>query len=64
MALMPTPKEEIMKEMTITEFRAKCSAIFSRVQRTKKPVRITRRGTAIAEIVPLDPFRAGAGSGQ
>jgi prevent-host-death family protein len=45
-----------MKEITITEFRTKCSAILSRVQRTKKPIRITRRGKVIAEVVPLDPF--------
>jgi prevent-host-death family protein len=46
-----------MKEICITELRAKCSAILTRVQRTKKPIRITRRGKAIAEIVPLHPFR-------
>lgn len=46
-----------MKGIAITEFRTKCSAILSRVQRTKKPIRITRRGKAIAEILPLDPLR-------
>ena len=54
---MPILKIEVMKEITITEFRTKCSAILSRVQRTKKAIRITRRGKAIAEIVPLDPLR-------
>jgi prevent-host-death family protein len=54
---MPICKIEVMKEITITEFRTKCSAILSRVQRTKKPIRITRRGKAIAEILPLDSFR-------
>lgn len=46
-----------MKEITITEFRTKCSAILSRVQRTKKPIRITRLGRPIAEIIPVDPLR-------
>jgi hypothetical protein len=27
------------------------------VQRTKKPVRITRFGTTIAEVVPFDPLK-------
>jgi prevent-host-death family protein len=46
-----------MKEITITEFRTKCSAILLRVQRTKKPIRITRFGRPIAEIIPVDPLR-------
>jgi prevent-host-death family protein len=50
-------KREIMKEITITEFRTKCSAILSRVQRSKKPIRITRLGRPIAEIIPVDPLR-------
>jgi hypothetical protein len=33
---MPIRNSEVMKEITITEFRTKCSAILSRVQRTKK----------------------------
>ena len=46
-----------MKEITITEFRTKCSAILSQVQRTKKPIRITRLGRPIAEVIPVDPLR-------
>jgi prevent-host-death family protein len=46
-----------MKEIAITEFRTKCSAILSQVQRTKKPIRITRLGRPIAEVIPVDPLR-------
>jgi len=46
-----------MKEITITEFRAKCSSVLARVQKTKRPVRITRFGKPIAEIIPVDPLR-------
>jgi prevent-host-death family protein len=53
---MPISKARIMKEITITEFRTKCSAILSPVQRTKKPIRITRLGKPIAEIIPVDPL--------
>ena len=53
---MPSSKARIMKEITITEFRTKCSAILSPVQRTKKPITITRLGKPIAEIIPVDPL--------
>ncbi len=53
----PISKAGIMKEITITEFRTNCSAILSPVQRTKKPIRITRHGKPVAEIIPVDPLR-------
>jgi prevent-host-death family protein len=54
---MPIFNTEIMNEITITEFRTKCSAILSRVERTKKPITIARLGKPIAEIVPVDPLK-------
>ncbi len=44
-----------MKEVTISEFKANCSALLERVGKSKKPIRITRRGKPLAEIVPLSP---------
>ena len=41
-----------MKEVAISEFKAKCLAIFDEVQKTKQPVRVTRRGKPIAEVIP------------
>jgi prevent-host-death family protein len=44
-----------MKEVTISEFRAKCFSLFNQVQKTKRPLSVTRFGKPIAEIVPTAP---------
>ncbi len=44
-----------MKEVAISEFKAKCLAILDEVQKTKHPVRITRFGKPVAEVVPPTP---------
>lgn len=41
-----------MEEIAISEFKAKCLAILENVRRTKTPVRVTRFGKPVAEIVP------------
>jgi prevent-host-death family protein len=41
-----------MKEIPISEFRAKCVALLKRVQKTRKPIPITRFGKPIAEVIP------------
>lgn len=41
-----------MKEVAISEFKAKCLALLEQVQKTKKPLRVTRFGKPIAEIIP------------
>ena len=46
---------EAMKEVAISEFKAKCLAMLEQVRKTKKPIRITRRGKPIAEVVPPGP---------
>ena len=45
----------VMKQVAISEFKAKCLAILDEVQKTKRPVRITRRGKPVAEVVPPRP---------
>jgi prevent-host-death family protein len=47
-----------MKEVAISEFKAKCLALLDQVQKTKKPIRITRHGKPVAEVVPLTPARS------
>ena len=42
-----------MKEVIISEFKAKCIAILKGVQVSREPVVITRRGKAIARIEPM-----------
>ncbi|MEA2239863.1 MAG: Antitoxin Phd YefM, type toxin-antitoxin system [Thermoanaerobaculia bacterium] len=44
-----------MKEMPISKFKATCLAVIEQVRKTKRPVRITRFGKAVAEVVPPSP---------
>jgi antitoxin (DNA-binding transcriptional repressor) of toxin-antitoxin stability system len=41
-----------MEEITISKFRAACLAVLERVRKTGKPIRITRFGQVLAEVVP------------
>jgi prevent-host-death family protein len=41
-----------MKEVAISEFKAKCLALLEQVRRTRKPIRITRFGKPVADVVP------------
>ena len=42
-----------METVTISKFKATCLALLDKVKRTGKPIRITRRGEPIAEVVPV-----------
>jgi prevent-host-death family protein len=44
-----------MKEIAISEFKAKCLALLDQVQKTKRPILITRRGKPVAEVGPPTP---------
>lgn len=41
-----------MVEVAISEFKAKCLALLEQVRRTRQPLRVTRFGKPVAEIVP------------
>jgi prevent-host-death family protein len=41
-----------MEEVSISKFKAKCLALLEQVRKTKKPLRITRHGKPVAEVVP------------
>ena len=41
-----------MEEIAISKFKATCLAVLERVRKTRKPIRITRFGQPVAEIVP------------
>jgi len=43
------------REIAVSVFKAKCLSLLAEVDRTKQPLRITRRGKAIVEIVPAAP---------
>jgi prevent-host-death family protein len=44
-----------MKEVAISEFKAKCLGMLEEVRKTRKPIRVTRFGKPVAEIVPPAP---------
>ena len=44
-----------MQEIAISEFKAKCLSILSQVEKTKTPIRITRHGKPVADVVPTAP---------
>jgi prevent-host-death family protein len=44
-----------MEEIAISEFKAKCLAILEQVEKTKQPIRITRHGKPVADVVPSVP---------
>ncbi len=41
-----------MDEIAISQFKAKCLAVLERVRKTKRPIRITRHGKPVAEVIP------------
>ena len=41
-----------MEEIAISVFKAKCLAVLEQVRKTRKPIRITRHGKPVAEVVP------------
>jgi len=41
-----------MTEIAISQFKAKCLAILEQVEKTRQPIRITRHGKPVAEVVP------------
>lgn len=44
-----------MEEIAISKFKATCLAVLERVRKTRRPVRITKFGKAVAEVVPPSP---------
>jgi prevent-host-death family protein len=44
-----------MEEVAISEFKAKCLGILEEVRKTRQPIRVTRFGKPVAEIVPPTP---------
>ena len=47
----------VMEDVPISEFKAKCLALLEQVRRTKKPIRITKFGEPVAEVVPVSPSK-------
>jgi prevent-host-death family protein len=41
-----------MHEIAISKFKAKCLSLLEEVNKTKMPLRVTRRGIPLADVVP------------
>jgi prevent-host-death family protein len=41
-----------MTEVSISQFKARCLKLLEQVRRTRQPIRITRHGRPIAEVIP------------
>jgi len=49
---MERRKKKAIAEVAISEFKAKCLSLLDEVSKTKAPLRVTRRGKAVADVVP------------
>lgn len=52
---MAKTAKKAVEEVAISEFKAKCLSLLDRVNKTKTPLRVTRRGVPIAAVVPISP---------
>lgn len=47
----------VMNNISISEFKAKCLGLIEQVNKTRQPLRITRHGIPVAEVIPVGPDR-------
>ena len=47
----------VMHDVSISEFKAKCLGLIEQVYKTRQPLRITRHGRPVAEVIPAGPDR-------
>jgi prevent-host-death family protein len=45
-------KKKPIREIAISKFKAKCLSLLEEVSKTKTPLRVTRRGIPIADVIP------------
>lgn len=49
---MPIKSKKSLREVAISEFKAKCLSLLEEVSKTRTPIRVTRRGKALADVIP------------
>jgi prevent-host-death family protein len=49
---MRNKREKPIQEIAISKFKAKCLSLLEEVSKTKTPLRVTRRGKALADVIP------------
>ena len=50
---MPVKSKKTIRVIAISKFKAKCLSLLDEVNKTKAPLRVTRRGKAIADVIPV-----------
>ena len=55
--LLTIDKIVVMSDVPISEFKAKCLGLIEQVHKTRQPLRITRHGRPVAEVIPAGPDR-------
>jgi prevent-host-death family protein len=50
--LMSNRNKKPIQEIAISKFKAKCLSLLQEVSKTKTPLRVTRRGKPIADVIP------------
>ena len=55
---MSGKNQKPIQEVSISEFKTKCLSLLEEVSKTRTPLRVTRRGKAIADVVPISPQAA------
>ena len=56
--LLTMVKIMVMDDVSISEFKAKCLGLIQQVHKTRQPLRITRHGPPVAEVIPAGPDRS------
>jgi len=44
-----------LREISVSEFKAKCISLLEEVNKTKTPLRVVKRGKPLAEVTPPSP---------
>ncbi len=52
---MAVQGKKSIRKVAISEFKAKCLSLLEEVRQTKTPLRVTRRGKPIADVIPSSP---------
>ena len=56
----PLKHKKPANQVAISEFKAKCLSLLDEVSKTKSPLRVTKRGRPIADVIPPRPEPAEA----
>jgi len=55
--LLTIDKIMVLKSIPISEFKAKCLGLIEQVDKIRQPLRITRHGRPVADLIPAVPDR-------